>query len=91
VIDENLLLEVSGDIKSIIAKIENITEDIRDLSTKKNHHESRISLLEQKLPDNLDQRLREVELKTYVVSVIVPFIISLIMFVFEKLIENLYY
>jgi hypothetical protein len=83
---EERLIEISGDVKSLITKVELVCEDIRYMTQVKNKHEERLSYLEKKIPDKLDERLRNLELKTYIISIVVPIIISLIISYIQKLV-----
>jgi len=65
-------------------KQETLREAINYLTLMKNAHESRITCLERIVPDDLDKRLRDVEIKTYIISIIVPMLVTLAM----KLLSN---
>jgi hypothetical protein len=73
------MIEIASDVKSIITKVENVCEDIRYMTQIKNKHEERLTNLEKIIPEDLDKRLREVEIKSYIISIIIPVAISIIM------------
>jgi hypothetical protein len=73
------LIEISGDVKSIMAKVESMTDDINYLSSLKNKHNERIGNLEKCIPTDLDSRLRNVEMRTYFAATIVPILITFLL------------
>jgi hypothetical protein len=76
---EQLLLKISANVEVLLSKNEDIKNDISYLTNMKNAHESRINTLEKSIPSDLDKRLRDIELKTYLVSTFLPLVISIAM------------
>lgn len=58
---------------------QDIKDDLSYLKQMKNRHEERLSQIEKSIPEDLSKRLRDVELKVYVISTVVPVVVTLLM------------
>jgi len=83
---DDILLKVASNIEVLMATQLIIKDDLCYLTKMKNKHEDRLSVVEKLIPNKLDERLRNLELKTYLISVIVPIVVSMFMFYLQKLI-----
>jgi hypothetical protein len=82
-------MRIASNIEVLLSKQTDMKEDINYLSGLKNKHEERISVVEKKIPENLDSRLRDLEVNTKQYIFIVTIIVSIIISILTKIVAGL--
>lgn len=84
---DSMMMEMSANVKAILVRLDDVKEDVAYLARIKNKHEERISHIENIIPDDLDNRLRDIEKQIIKFALVMGMISTISGILISKLID----